>query len=376
MIINLKSQNDLSGMYLVYEGSTNLEKKGNYGISHLMEHLLCKTFFHLLEDFDRDGIDWNAYTSSNEIVFYFTGLESKLDKYRDKILESVSSFNITKEQFENERNIVLSEYEDCFNDQSGSHSLNLSRKLFNDYDPIGLREDLESLKFMDCIKFFELQYLKPSKIINVSKTKALKNLDISFSDRKIDKKIKYGNHKVPFELGNSFKDKTSIIMLSPVIDENNAEVHFLNSMLSLGLKSPLYTEVREKRGLVYYIQCFQSRHNIQGITNIATQTSNKNVAGVIDSVETVLSKPDLFLNKERFDLVKDYYSVRREKEEILRHGSVNQYILPKGWSVNEILDKVKLKDIKDVYEKYYNFDKFYISNDKKEFISTKKELTK
>jgi hypothetical protein len=75
MIINLKSQTNLSGLYVVYEGSTNLEKKGNYGISHLMEHLMCKTFFHMIQDFDRDGIQWNAYTSSNEIVFYMTGLD-------------------------------------------------------------------------------------------------------------------------------------------------------------------------------------------------------------------------------------------------------------------------------------------------------------
>ena len=54
MIINLKSQTNLSGLYVVYEGSTNLEKKGNYGISHLMEHLMCKTFFHMIQDFDRD----------------------------------------------------------------------------------------------------------------------------------------------------------------------------------------------------------------------------------------------------------------------------------------------------------------------------------
>jgi hypothetical protein len=31
---------------------------------------------------------------------------------------------------------------DCFNDQTQSHMLNLSRKLFNDYDPIGLKKDL------------------------------------------------------------------------------------------------------------------------------------------------------------------------------------------------------------------------------------------
>ena len=36
MIINLKSKTELSGFYVVYEGSTNLEKKGIFGVSHLL----------------------------------------------------------------------------------------------------------------------------------------------------------------------------------------------------------------------------------------------------------------------------------------------------------------------------------------------------
>lgn len=367
MIINLKSQSDLSGFYIIYEGSTNLEKKGIYGISHLMEHLVCKTLFHLIEDFDRDGIEWNAYTDSNLINFYFTGLESRLDKYRDKILDSILKFDITKDQFEMERKIVLSEYEDAFNNQSQAHQLNLTRKLFGDYDPIGLREDLENLKFMDCLNFYEEQYLKPTKIINVSKTKKIKDLDIEFSNRKIDKTIKYGNNKVSFELGNDFKDKTSLLFLSPIIEEKNAEIHFINSMLSLGLKSPLYHEIREKLGAVYYVHCFQTRYNSQGITQIATQTNNKNVNQVIDGVKRVLKNGEKFLNKDRFNLIKDFYTTRSEKDEILRYKNINKWIVPDGWSIYEILDKVKLKDLKEIYQEYYDFDKFYVSNDKKEF---------
>jgi len=290
----------------------------------------------MIQDFDRDGIQWNAYTSSNEIVFYMTGLDEKIDKHKNKYLDALQSFEITKEQFENERQIVLQEYEDTFNDQSQAHSLNLTRKLFNDYDPIGLKEDLEKLKFMDCLNFYELQYAKPTKIINVSKNKKIKNLDIEFC-------------------------------LSPFIEKDNAAVHFLNAMLSLGLKSPLYDEIREKRGLVYYIHCYQARYNKQGIISIDTQTSNRNFDGVIDGIQTVLKDTKRFLNKDRFDLVKDYYMVRREKDEILRYTNVNQWIQPEGWSVYDILDDIKLSDIKKVYEKYYDFDKFYISNDKKEF---------
>jgi hypothetical protein len=367
MIINLKSQSNLSGLYVVYEGSTNIEKKGNFGISHLMEHLVCKTFFHMIQDFDRDGIEWNAYTSSNEIVFYMTGLDEKIDKHKKEYLEALQSFDITKEQFENEKKIVLQEYEDTFNDQSQAHQLNLCRKLFGDYDPIGLKEDLEKLKFMDCLNFYELQYAKPTKIINVSKNKKLKNLDIDFSENLIDKEFEFGKHDITLELNNDFKDKTSIICLSPFIEDDFAYVHFLNAMISLGLKSPLYNEIREKRGLVYYIHCFQSRYNKQGIISIDTQTSNKNFNGVIDGIDTVLKDTKKILNKDRFELIKEYYLVRREKEEILRYKNVNQWIQPPNWSVYDILDTVTLKDIKRVYEKYYDFSKFYISNDKKEF---------
>lgn len=367
MIINLKSQTDLSGFYVVYEGSTNLEKKGWYGISHLMEHLMCKNFDHLQEDFDKDGIDWNAYTSGNEIVFYLTGLDEKVNKWKGEFMDLLGQFNVTKEQFENERNIVLEEYMDSFNDQTQSHMLNLSRKLFNDYDPIGLRQDLESLKFMDCLNYFELQYAKPTKIINVSKNKKYSNAGIEFAERQIVKNLAFGSHDTPLELNNEFKDKSSLVMLSPIIEEDFAYVHFINAMLSLGLKSPLYQEIREKRGLVYYVHCYQSRMNQQGINTIATQTSNKNFNACVDSVKEVLSNPKKHLTKDRFDLVKDYYKVRQQKDEILRYKNVNQWINPEGWSVYDILEKASLKKAKEVYDRYYDFDKFYISNDKKEF---------
>lgn len=367
MIINLPSQTDLSGFYIIWEGSTNLEKPGIFGISHLVEHLIAKSFDHLQEDFDRDGVSWNLWTSNNEVVAYMTGLDEKVNKWKYKFVDLLTKFSITKEQFEGERKIVLEEYSDSFNDQAEIHSLNLSRKLFNDFDAIGLRKDLENLKFIDIINFWELQFAKPTKIINVSKNKKYKNDDLDFSERTIIKDLSYGNHKVDLETGNDFKDKTSIIILSPVINEDFAYINFINAMLSLGLKSPLYQEVREKNSLVYYIHCYQSRLNKQGINIISTQTSNKNYTKVIEAVKKVITNPDKYLTKDRFNLVKDYYSVRMQKDEILRYSKVGQWIEPDGWDIYSILKDVNLKKIKEVYNKYYNFDNFYISNDKKEF---------
>lgn len=368
MIINLKSQTDLSGFYVIYEGSTNLEKPGWYGISHLMEHLVCKSFDHLQDELDRDGIDWNAYTSSNEIVFYLTGLDEKVNKYKNTFVKNLTTFKVTEEEFENERKIVLEEYMDCFNDQTQVHMLNLSRKLFNDYDPIGLKEDLENLKYQDCLDFFELQYSKPTKIINVSKDTEYYDESIEFQKHNVENKLEFGNHDVTLELSNEFKDKTSLVVLSPIIEKDFAYIQFINSMLSLGLKSPLYQEVREKKGLVYYIHCYLSRMNDKGVNTISTLTSNKNVDEVLDMIKSVIINPDKFLTQERFEIVKDYYLIRKKKDEINLYKNIGQYLSPKGWSVYDILDGLTFDKIKDIYAKNYDFNNFYISTDKTEFV--------
>lgn len=367
MIINLKTQTELSGFYIIYEGSTHLEKKGWYGIAHLMEHLVCKAFDDYQEELDRDGVEWNAYTSNNEIVFYIKGLDEKINKWKYKLIDALSEFNVTKKDFEKEKMIVLEEYMDSFNDQSQSHYLNLHRKLFNEYSPIGLRKDLENMQYMDCLNFWELQYSNPSKIINVSKNNEYKNNTISFSNNDINKDLTYGNHKVDLELNNQYKGKTSIMMLTPIIKEDFATIDFINSMLSLGLRSPLYQEIREKRGLAYFVHCYQNRIGNQSLSTISTQTSDKNVDAVIDATKKIISNPNKYLTQERLELVRDYYKVRKKKSDILRHSNVNKWIEPDGWSVYDILDKVNLSNIKSVYNKYYNFDNLYISQDIKEF---------
>jgi hypothetical protein len=91
------------------------------------------------------------------------------------------------------------------------------------------------------------------------------------------------------------------------------------------------------------------------------------VGKVIELTKKVINNPDKFLTKERFNIIKDYYLVRRQKDEINRYASVNQWINPPKWSVYDILEEVTLKKIKEVYTKYYDSDKFYISSDKKEF---------
>ena len=95
MIINLKSQSEMSGLYIIYTGSVHNERKGIYGIAHLMEHLFFKSIRDLEKQFEKYGIETNAYTNSNEVVFYATGLEKYLSKFRDEFFDKITKLDIS-----------------------------------------------------------------------------------------------------------------------------------------------------------------------------------------------------------------------------------------------------------------------------------------
>lgn len=390
MIINIQNDIKLSSFYVVFDGSTMNEKPGWYGISHLMEHLICKSFKHLFDDFQRYGISWNAYTSSSDVVFYMTGLQDYINAYKYTFLDFIINYEPTEEELENEKKIVLEEYKDNFNYQSYSHYYNLHRKLFGYYNPIGLRSDIENFTIEDCREYQNLYYRKPTKIVNVGKglRSNFKLTGLELTEEKVYLPFSYKsfnnndfykikdesdilnipNDKIPLELINEFKSKSTILNLSPIITENFTSVNFVCSMLSSGLNSPLYQEVREKLGLVYYIQCdIDKLNNFSALINITTETSNENVEIVQDTIGNVLRNKETFLTQERFDVVKDNILVKLQKNNILRHENVAKFINPESWNIENIIHKITLDDVYQIMDKYFDWNKFYKSVWRDEF---------
>ena len=368
MIINLKSQTDLSGFHIIYSGSVLNEKVGNRGISHLMEHLLYHSLDHLLDDFDRYGIGNNAYTSGTEIVFYMTGLDEYVQMFRDEFLEQLTTFQITEEQFQKERQIVLQEYDMYFGQRTQNHALNLSRKLFSDFDAIGSRQDLEALTFQDIKDYFELQFSAPHKIINVSKHSDFFT-DIEFSTKEYDNVFNFNSviddTDTIYEPINLTPGKVSLINVSKkVITEDFPYISFLSRMFGHGLMSPLYQEIREKKGLVYYVSCGLDRMtNKSGVLQIISETSEENVEEFQNTLNELLSNPDKYMTEERFNIIKDAIKISLKTSKINRYSNINKYITPIEWQVESILDGLTFEKVMSYYDLYFNFDDLYLSID-------------
>jgi predicted Zn-dependent peptidase len=384
MIVNAKSETGLSGFYVIFDGSTMNEKPGWYGISHLMEHLVCKSFDHLQDVYQQKNIKWNAYTSNTEVVFYMKGLDRHINEYKKEFLDLILSYEPTQEQLDNEKKIVLEEYKMSFNSQMSAHYMNLQRKMFGYYNAIGLRSDIENFTLQDCKDYLNLYYKKPTRIINISKFNdfvsdvefrekvEVKPFEINFNSNlhiiKSDDDTVVPEGMIPLEIITDYKNKVSIINTSPVLTEDFATASFLCEMLGSGLNSPLYKEVREKLGLVYSISCGVDKLNGKsGTISIMTDTSAKKVDIVQKQIKNVLENKEIYLTQERFDIIKDSYITKLEESEILNYSNVGKYMDEPEWRIESIIHTITLQDVYDIVDKYLNWDNIYKSVDKTEF---------
>lgn len=384
MIVNAKSETGLSGFYVIFNGSTMNEKPGWYGLSHLMEHLVCKSFDHLQNIYQQKNIKWNAYTSNTDVVFFMKGLDRHINEYKKEFLDLILSYEPTQEQLDNEKKIVLEEYKMSFNSQGSAHYMNLQRKMFGYYNAIGLRSDIENFTLQDCKEYLDLYYKKPTRIINISKFNDFES-DVEFRN-KVEMKpfeINFNNNlfkitsddetvvpegMIPLEIITDYKNKVSIINTSNVVTQDFAVASFLCEMLGAGLNSPLYKEVREKLGLVYSISCFIDKLNTSScVIVIMTDTSEKNIEIVQNQIKNILENKEEFLTQERFDIVKDEYITRLEESDILNYGSVGKYSDGQEWRIESIIHTITLQDVYDISDKYLKWDEIYKSVDKTEF---------
>lgn len=384
MIVNVKSETGLSGFYVVFDGSTMNEKPGWYGISHLMEHLVCKSFDHLQNLYQQKNIKWNAYTSNTEVVFYMRGLDRHINEYKKEFLELILSYEPTQEQLDNEKKIVLEEYKMSFNSQGSAHYMNLQRKMFNYYNPIGLRSDIENFTLQDCKEYLDLYYKNPTRIINISKFNdfesdvkfrekvEVKPFEINFNTNlhiiTSDDETDVPEGLIPLEIITDYKNKVSIINSSSVLTSDFASASFLCEMLGAGLNSPLYKEVREKLGLVYSISCFADKLNSKScVIGIMTDTSAKNVTTVQNQIKMVLENKETYLTQERFDIVKEEYITRLEEADILNYSNVGRYMSEQEWRIESVIYTITLQDVHDIVDKYLKWNDIYKSVDKTEF---------
>jgi len=260
---------------LVVGAGSKYETKKNNGISHFLEHLFFKgtkkrpTALKISETLDKVGGIYNAFTSK-EWTGYFAKVDAAhwelaLDWLSDIFLHSL----LPAQEIERERGVILEEINMILDTPMKYVSELWEQLLYGDqpsgWDIIGNKENVQNLQRKDFLDYFKEHYCAKNTVLAVAG---------NFPEEKIKSIIK-SHFKELNKLKPLNKLKTKEKQSEPqalVKHKQTDQTHLCLGVRAFGafhpakyvqevlavilggnMSSRLFTEVREKRGLAYYI---------------------------------------------------------------------------------------------------------------------------
>lgn len=370
MYIYEKKSLKATSLNIVFNAGALYEAEGKKGTMHLMEHLVCKTFKKLHPVFTKYNVSWNAYTGDEYVVFYIAGLDAYVTpemkkEYVDSILGGIEKA-VSKEEFENEKKTVLQEYGDVFADISSGSYANAMRAHFGYYDAIGKKEDIENFTYEDMVAAKKEFFTKPARIIEIGPTKT----DFSYvefeKERHTPLTLKFSKKQVfeSEEIASAEKTAFNVFSKKLVKKSDYPYLNVAQMMLNRGLESPLYQEIREKRGLSYFSQSSISTFINKGLISFISCTDDNNVEELENVYKDFFSDVKKHLTKERFDDIMQKFDVGKENRKIFRYSDNSDLIRKGDICMPKNMSKVTFEKVVEVAEKYLNSKEIFIYKSK------------
>jgi predicted Zn-dependent peptidase len=296
-------------LVLVATGSKYETKEIN-GISHFLEHMFFKgtkkrpTNMEIASVLDSVGGSYNAFTDKE-----MTGYWAKVDaKHFDLALDWVSDIflnsKLEREEVEREKGVIIEEL-NMYLDTPMRYVGDIWEQLLYGDQPagwmiIGEKEIIRALGREDFIKYFRNQYVAKNTIVVVAGNEG----QVKSSKLKVQsffKGIKAGNLKNKLKaiekqnkpaLKVHFKetDQTHLILGCRgynIFDKNRYAAALLGTILGGYMSSRLWTEVRERRGLAYYVRAAHENYTDTGYLAAHAGIDNNRVE---DAIKVILGE--------------------------------------------------------------------------------------
>jgi len=273
LIVPMKTES-VTVMMLVKVGSRD-EEEGVSGVSHFLEHMVSKgtekwrTAMEVNKVIDRIGGRYNAFTSYDQTGYWVKVAKKHLSVGLEFIFEEVFKALLPAEEIFRERGVILEElkmYEDNPMSKVGREFVSL---VYSATDLgrwiIGTGESVKGIKREDFLKHVDKWYQPENMVLVIAggvEEKDLKTVRERFE--------KVGGNKIKGEF-KPVKVKQTCprvkLFYKPIkqahfclgvetfkrSDKDRYGLAVLNRVLGGNTSSRLWEEIREKRGLVYYV---------------------------------------------------------------------------------------------------------------------------
>lgn len=327
----------LTTLLLVGAGS-RYENDQNNGIAHFLEHMFFKgstkypNTFIISSILEGMGGVFNAFTSKDHTGYWIKSTNEHFEKVLDVLSDMLLNPLLLEEEINREKGTIVEEinfYEDTPYRRVSEYFEGL---LYKDnalgYDIAGSKKTVNSFTKKTFTDYLASLYHPKNAVLvvagglNMKKTLEAKTNDyLQIIEEKFSKWN--GGVKGSFEKMIEVQSKPQILVHNKkteqahfclgfrafsFFDKRKYALSVLSSILGGGMSSRLFMEVRERRGLCYYIST--GRELYHDVGNIVTQAGvTNNIDKIKEAVETILKEHKKIING---DIKKDELTTAKE----------------------------------------------------------------
>lgn len=360
------------------------ETKLNNGISHFLEHMAFKgtkkrpTAMNISSLIDGIGGEFNAFTSKESTVYFVKSQATHAELCLDVLSDMLQNSLLKKEEIEKERGVILEEinlYEDTPARKIGDIYESL---LYGDtpmgWDIAGEKEIIKKISRNDFLSYMGSLYSPSNMVVvvagGIDTDKTMNLVDKYFGEMRSFDTLKYKKTddkqtKPGILVRQKQTEQVHIAMgfrTVPLTHPDHYVLSVLASILGGGMSSRLFHEIREKRGLAYYVRTssehYQDVGNLVSTAGLDPKRIEEGIKVMVDEYGKIKgSKPatEKELKKAK-EYIKGHLVLELEDSRAVSGFYAAQELLERKIEtpeeVIEEIDKITLTDVTKAAKKY------------------------
>ena len=281
------------------------------GISHFMEHMFFKgakkypDTMSVAAAIDGAGGLFNAFTSEERVAYFVKISSSRMETAYDVLSDMMLHSKFDQEELDKERGVIIEEIRMYYDDPMSRVQQEFKRHFFGDqplgWDIAGPEEVIQTVTREAFTRFRDYHYTAGNVVIAAAgDIERNHNLDL------VSKYFQFegGNGRrspAPYQpregerslLVNKQTEQAHFVMGFPVPGEDHKDLpalKILSTVMGGAMSSRLFHEIREKRGLAYYISTHNNAYLDTGVFTISTGVNLKRAEEAVKCVSEELVK--------------------------------------------------------------------------------------
>ncbi len=383
--VPMPSFESATAMVMVGAGS-RYETRKNNGISHFLEHMAFKgtnkrpTAMEIASLIDGVGGECNAFTSKEVTGFYVKAAANNVDLCLDVLSDMLQNSKLDSSEIDKEKGVILEE-KNLYEDTPSRHIGDIYEILLYGDTPlgweiIGSKEVIESVNRQNFVDYLQSLYSASNLTVvvagGIDSAEIEQKVENYFGQMKRFDTLNYEKQpenqlKPALFIQQKKTEQVHIAIGFRTVPINNEEKHalsVLSAILGGGMSSRLFSEVREKRGLAYYVRTssehYQDVGNLVSTAGLDPKRAEEGIAVIVSEYAKIAGAKSGIttaeLNKAK-EYLKGHFVLELEDSRSVAGYFAQAEILEKKIETPEEIiakvDKITVEDVQNVAQKYF-----------------------